>query len=547
MLFPRNRKSKRRNSELEYENRQLELQMMGIADQLENFKKISFKYQAEYNKLAKKVKSFCYSLLNHEYAKNQLGKGDMIQDMDIFQLLDYTEQKYRENQARERGFLSTLADQLNKKEQEIESLKIQLSRLISKEQHMQKYSEERIDNNTSIEQNEEIKNIEDIPEEKPRRKEEPEKEIAQAKSPVSKAGGGVVRMSIIEGNDAISEPIKTEAQKEDRRSPKRNEDNKHGRQQNRQYKNIPRYLEKENLNTPKSSATIPTQASSNHRQRQSSEKKNQAPEAIKNIKKQVQKQSESKDGARIKAHVVDLNDYVNKMTDIMWDVMLAIGKEGLSESKDIKRVVMKKGTTESAFNTALTQLRKMNVIKQERINTGWRWFHSYELSEIGSRIFLEKYKKNPVECEKQLLKKQHTSALHGYCIKDTAEILKAVFGYDETTTDRRQNSMRLYSGETYIPDVIAKKKEGALIDYFEVELGHHTQEDFNKKCDKMLMVTKNLYFVVPDADTMNKTLARQIGQWVLERGGKDKLKGTTIYLTTLKKLNDGKWENIYPF
>ena len=197
----------------------------------------------------------------------------MIQDMDIFQLLDYTEQKYRENQARERGFLSTLADQLNKKEQEIESLKIQLSRLISKEQHMQKYSEERIDNNTSIEQNEEIKNIEDIPEEKPRRKEEPEKEIAQAKSPVSKAGGGVVRMSIIEGNDAISEPIKTEAQKEDRRSPKRNEDNKHGRQQNRQYKNIPRYLEKENLNTPKSSATIPTQASSNHRQRQSSEKR----------------------------------------------------------------------------------------------------------------------------------------------------------------------------------------------------------------------------------------------------------------------------------
>jgi hypothetical protein len=63
----------------------------------------------------------------------------------------------------------------------------------------------------------------------------------------------------------------------------------------------------------------------------------------------------------------------------------------------------------------------------------------------------------------------------------------------------------------------------------------------------MRAVTSNLYFIVPDADTMNNKLAKQIGQWVLEKGGKDKLKGITIYLTTLTKLNEGKFENIYPF
>lgn len=532
MFFRKKDVSRKSHSELVNENKQLQLQIMGLIDQIENLKKIAFKYQAEYNNLVKRVRKLSFSILHYEYARNQLGSGDMIQDMDIYQLLDYTEQKFREINAEERGYLAQLAEQLNKKEEEIESLKVQLSRLLTKEQHRKKYSEDEHQIIGSEENELETKTREDKVEEKST------KEKENSSSLVFKTNENVVKVSIIENEDVSLELVN---KNETIKSSLKKEKDEDKEQMKRQYKNMPRYLQ-ENLNKEESSARVVIAESRSEKPPVEDVKTVKAVERIKN---QLKNQTNSTEN--VKAHIVNLNDYMDKMSNVMWDIVYAIGGQGLSESKDIKRIVVNNEVTESAFNTALSQLRKMNIIDQERINTGWRWFHAYELSDIGSRIFIEKYKKNPVECEKQLLKKQHTSALHGYCIKDAAEILKVVFGYDETSTDRRCNSLKLYTGETYIPDIIAKKKEGAIVDYFEVELGHHTQSDFNNKCDKMLMVTKNLYFIVPDAEIMNKTLARQIGQWVLERGGKEKLKGTTIYLTTLKKLNDGKWENIYPF
>ena len=63
-------------------------------------------------------------------------------------------------------------------------------------------------------------------------------------------------------------------------------------------------------------------------------------------------------------------------------------------------------------------------------------------------------------------------------------------------------------------------------------IGHHTQEDFNKSAIRCCG-NKKFILCCSDTDTMNKTLARQIGQWVLERGVKINLK-ERLYLTTLK-------------
>ena len=231
---------------------------------------------------------------------------------------------------------------------------------------------------------------------------------------------------------------------------------------------MPQFLH-DNSNNPESTITVLPENNADIKDsgQHKTEDESRSREVVSSIKDHIDKKNSRMDN-RVMVHVVDLNDYMNKMTDVMWDIMLAIGKEGLSEAKDIRKMVVNKGVSESAFNVALSQLRKMNIVDQERINTGWRWFHAYELSEIGRRIYLEKYKNNPIECEKQILKKEHTTALHGYCIKDASIILKAIFGYDEASTDRKRNSIKLYTGETYIPDIIAKKKEGALVDYFEV-------------------------------------------------------------------------------
>ena len=480
------KKSSKNQTTLENDNKQLELQVMTLLDQMENFKKISFKYQEEYNKLSKATKEMCLILLDSQYAESQIGGYDIIRDMDIFQLIEYGKSQYRESQVKDRELLLNLTKQIQEKNAQIESLKAQISQELLKEQHMKEYEEDIIKEETV------------------------EKEIEKTKSssPIEEKPKGVARVLIMdEDTDVIDTP--KEKLRERERTQKRPE---------------PKNIQKPNRDN----------------------EVKRAKETIENFKNRVEKNKKD-DGIDIKTHLVDLNDYIDKLTNPMWDIILSIGRDGLSESKDIKKQVVNKDVTESSYNTALSQLRKMNLIEQEKINTGWRWFHAYELSSIGKRIYLEKYKESSVECEKQILKKEHTSALHGYCIKDTAQILKAVFGYDEAVTDRKYNTIKLHNGEKYIPDVIAKKKEGSLVDYFEVELGHHTQKDFNKKCDKMRMVTRNIHFVVPDIGTMDRILARQIGQWVLEKGGKDKLAGTTVYLTTLTKLNEGKWERVYPF
>lgn len=500
-MFWRSRTSSGKSAiQLENENKQLQLNILTLTDQLENFKRISFKYQEEYNKLVKKIQSFCLSLLSEEYAKNQLGGHNPLEDMDIFSLIDYAEQYYRNNNIKQRNLLIDLTNQLKAKEQEIESLKAQISRYMLKEQQMKEFG---------FEQGSEKQ--EQMP------ADSLQTAVQENQAPKSSVFSQPSSQPSSSGKSAPTEPPKGV-----------------------------RVAIFEDDEEDVAEVPLPVSNTKPAQQQQSTQKDLKPAESPIIITRAQSSQNESKSGG-IKAHVIDLNDYMSKMNDIMWEIVVAIGKDGLSESKDLKKVVVKDNITESAFNTALSQLRKMGVVNQERINTGWRWFHAYELSELGTRLYVEKFKQEPVPCEKQILQREHTTALHGYCIKDAAYILQTVLGYDEAVTDRKMNSMKLYNGEVYIPDIIAKKKQGAIIDYFEVELGHHTQKDFNNKCDKMRMVTKDMYFIVPDADVMNKILAKQIGQWVLEKGGKDKLKGTTIYLTTMTKLSEGKWDNIYPF
>jgi len=507
----------------------LELKVMRLTDQVENFKRIAFGYQQEYERLVKEIRALSYIILNEEYVNSQLGGDRSIQQMDIYQLIKYMEVKYRQKHSEARKLLSELVDKLDQKEQEVESLKIQLSRLLTREQHLKEYDSEEVVNQEKGE-------------------EETAKTTERSPHPLAKSGGNIVKVTVIENkNIKPPEPENVEQKESDESQKKQNK--RKNDQPAKERNNISQHSDTnatEPIVSAKQEIDTDEKMEESAQSYDDTQKEKRNIEVISNIKKQIEEKT-SKLSDEVMAHVVNLNDYIAEMTDVMWDIMMAIGRDGFSEAKDIKKVIVSKGITESAFNTALSQLRKMNIVDQERINTGWRWFHAYELSEIGRRIYLEKFKKEPVECEKQILKKEHTTALHGYCIKDASLILKVIFEYDEVSTDRQKNSIKLYTGKIYIPDIIAKKKQGSVVDYFEVELGNHTQNDFNKKCDKMLMVTRDLRFIVPDAEIMNKILARQIGQWVLEKGGKEKLKGTTIYLTTLKKLNEGIWENRYPF
>lgn len=235
-----------------------------------------------------------------------------------------------------------------------------------------------------------------------------------------------------------------------------------------------------------------------------------------------------------------IDDVVKNMTEPMWDILEAIGVKGYSQTKDIQQYLrVTKDYTATVINNALSGVKSANLLIEDKITNGaYRWFYTYELSEKGEEIFRYHFGKRPVVCEKQRLRAENTTPEHGYLILDTAHILEKQYGYKEVTMDRKECTIVLPNGKIYIPDIIATLPDGTK-HYFEVDLGHHTQEDWNDKMDKMHQVTSLMHIVTDVKSTMNNQLSKQITMWTIYRG-KDSLKGTRIRLTTIDRLSKGK-------
>lgn len=450
--------------------------------------------EKEKEEILKRIKTFCFNILVSEIAKQQMSGNNFITEMNIHQLLNYTEQAFQKKLDEEKKLLTTLLNTIEEKDKLIEDLKGELSRYTVKEKVLIQNAFD--DENKEAEQEKEI-----IKEEKP--------------EPILNP---VVQSFVLAEEDMVILP------------PIENDNND----------------EEIILETKKENIPIKKNRFENKRTIKKALKENQAV-MVENIINEPGPDSsvEEKEIAK-KIDTKVIKEMKEIMSDIMWMITTAVGEQGLSESKDIKKFVTDQGITESSFNNALTQMRKNKILDEEKINTGWRWFYAYELSLLGKKLFLEKFKKDIVICEKQQLKKEHSTCLHGYCIKDTAHILKAFNGYETVSTSREPNKVALYNGTSYIPDVIASKKDGTVVDYFEVELGHHTQRDFNDKCEKMCLVTRLLIFIVPEIETMKK-LENQVNSWVQSKGGPEKLKGFSVCITTISKLIDGKYDIILPF
>lgn len=247
--------------------------------------------------------------------------------------------------------------------------------------------------------------------------------------------------------------------------------------------------------------------------------------------------------------MVDYEKYKAQMTPLMWSIIQVIGGEGLCEFPEIKSRCLELSKPEdnvniTTLNNALTALRNIGAItKKTKVNTGVRWFYVYELTELGYRIYVDRFKKQPVESEITKLVREHDNLRHGYYIKDAAGILRNNYDYTTVSTSRKANYIRLPNSKGSIPDIICA--DGTHTDYFEVECGNHQQADFNDKCNKLAQITQNLYFIVPDAETMNRKLSPQIEAWIRSTKGNLSKAHIVVYLTTMKKLADKKWSLVY--
>jgi Chromosome segregation ATPases len=246
-----------------------------------------------------------------------------------------------------------------------------------------------------------------------------------------------------------------------------------------------------------------------------------------------------------KTHLILLEDAESKLTDIQWRIMEAIGKEGMSESKEIEAYVLSGDSNRTQFVNGLSGLKQMGIVAEDKINTGWRWFYAYHLSDLGLQLYQKRFRRPAVLCEKHVLKKEHASIEHGYIIKDTATLLEQ-FGYVNISYDRQANAIELSNKKVWIPDITAFDNLSRKRLFVEVECGNHTQEEFNEKMDKARQVTNDLRFVCPDKNAM-ETIVQQFSRWKLEKTKVGApVKNFEVWITTTKKLAEKDWGQNYP-
>lgn len=254
--------------------------------------------------------------------------------------------------------------------------------------------------------------------------------------------------------------------------------------------------------------------------------------------------------AEATTYVEDLTRIKDTLKPVHWEIIKTIVENGVSEMSKAKIVVHQQVKDDNdpvgpdKANRLIKQMVDLNLFSQLKVNTGMRWFIVLRLTEIGQRLYMEKYHRKPAETEYERVVREHGNAEHGYTILDVAQILTDTGKYRSVSTSRKGNTLRLSEDKTCVPDVVCCLSNG--MEYYEVECGNHHQSDFNDKCDKLKSITQNLFFVAPNKETVEKKLKPQIEAWIKARGRSQlQLSGVVVYLTSISELAAQRWTYVF--
>ena len=244
-------------------------------------------------------------------------------------------------------------------------------------------------------------------------------------------------------------------------------------------------------------------------------------------------------------YTVFLQDIVKKLSPYEWRAFEIIVASGVSEEKDAKEAVIQAlidsgepCKSEDTAWRAIKALVKTGLYDAERIFTGYRNFNILKLTVLGTRIYRDRFRKEPPYQEHELLMKEHASILHGYMIKDAATILAKTGAYKFICTNRQKNQIKLSDGSMVIPDVIAFFDGGQ--NCFEVECGHHNQADFNAKCNKLIALG-DIVIIGQNRDLVTRILKPQVDRWIKAKGKNViAMSGVKVYLYSLTDFAKGQ-------
>lgn len=236
--------------------------------------------------------------------------------------------------------------------------------------------------------------------------------------------------------------------------------------------------------------------------------------------------------------VFDIQKTKSLLTDVETKIIELVGKEGISEYPELLLKCTNAGITESKFDTAFNKMSKdyqiLDVEQPQTMNRK-RGVRVCSLSnDIGKNLYIDLFKTKPVLSEKEKLQKENDNLVHGYSIKEVAQILEGR-GYNDITFDRKSNTIEISGNSKWIPDIIALNPITGKMEYFEVEMGTHTKEDFNNKLDKANFRARVLKIIV-QSTIMQQKMITKVKDWFAE---KDKKKvSMEIHVLTIKDLRE---------
>lgn len=277
-------------------------------------------------------------------------------------------------------------------------------------------------------------------------------------------------------------------------------------------------------------------------------------QTIKGVDSPQRKQQKDKIKIKsVKTHTVNIEDYIKRCKDqYYWDALEAIGKAGISQFSEIENYVMAKDHkyTKTHVRSVVKEMISMGLLEEYQIAIpGKSKLNVEKLAFAGEEVFKYHFEKVPCECELQKIIRYHDNPEHGYGIVETGKILEEKGIYDSVSCFNKAIKLDENRNFSYIPDIAVTR--GKATYYFEYELGTHTQEDFNDKCNKMLKVNRYLNFVSPNKEIIDKMVVK-INKWIKTKP-KEAFKNVRIRITTpaILKLGDvndySGWVAVYEF
>lgn len=243
-----------------------------------------------------------------------------------------------------------------------------------------------------------------------------------------------------------------------------------------------------------------------------------------------------------KYYTEDLTKIKEAMKGTGETILDVIGTKGSCTFEDISAEVLKviPDIKDAKIRTFLKLITNSGVLEEKVISTGFTpKLCIYAITDKGAMLYEEVHKKAPVMSLRDKIVAEHDNLEHGYGIIQLAKIIEQCPKNKEVNTFNRANALKLPANDRikYVPDIMYKREvsnsDGSISKsprYIEYERGNHGQEDWNRKCNKIIHFTRYI-MVVCDNKTSLETVSAMTKKWAENRGA-DNLKNIKVKLST---------------